>query len=424
MRGRRSGKRRPVNAPDGPAGRFVLEPAWLRGEALTALFTALEPVGEARVVGGAVRNAVLGLDAGDIDIATTALPVAVAEASQAAGFVVHETGLDHGTLTVVVRGHPFEVTTLREDVATDGRRATVRFTSDWAADAGRRDFTLNALTLARDGTLTDYVGGYADCLEGRVRFIGDPDTRILEDHLRILRFFRFIAGYGRGPPDPDGLAAVRRHRHRLVTLAAERVHKELARTLTAARAAEVAALMAAGGFLDPFVPPPHEVALLRGVADAERIGGRQRAPVLAFAALVGFDAARFEGVANVLKFSRRERSRGLGAIVAHRQMPPRSMRHLRSLLYDHGAEAVIDGLICAVARGTRVPDFIASIREADGWQKPRLPVGGDDLLVAGGVPGPGLGRRLADLEEHWRASDFALSRDELLTLDRARFAPE
>lgn len=396
---------------------FTLAADWLQAAPLRRLFDALAPVGEARVVGGAVRNTLLAEPVCDIDVATDATPDRVARAAAAAGLGVHETGLEHGTLTIVASGRPFEVTTLREDVATDGRRATVRFTTDWAQDASRRDFTMNALYVDRDGNGIDPARGHADCLARRVRFIGDPDRRILEDHLRILRFFRFNAAYAAGPPDPDGLAAARRHRGRLGDLAVERVANELWRTLAAPAAAGVVALMSDGGILNPFLPPPHDLLGFTALAALERSFGRAT-PVLGLAMLIGRDRGRFEPVAVGLKLSRRERERGVAAIAASHVPPPRSITATRGLIYDLGPEPFADGLLLAAASGTDVPLLAGQLEEARAWQRPRLPVGGDDLLAQGGTPGPELGRRLAALEERWRRSDFTLGRAALLALDR------
>ena len=185
-----------------------LDAAWLQQAPLAPLLAVLDRDGEeARVVGGAVRNTLIGAPPGDIDIATTALPREVMRRVEAAGFKAVPTGIEHGTVTVVAEGRPFEVTTLREDVETFGRHAKVAFGRDWRRDAERRDFTMNALSVSRDGTIYDYVGGLADITERRVRFIGEPSLRIAEDYLRILRFFRFHAAYGRYAPDPAGVAA-------------------------------------------------------------------------------------------------------------------------------------------------------------------------------------------------------------------------
>ncbi|HKY87679.1 MAG TPA: CCA tRNA nucleotidyltransferase, partial [Pseudorhodoplanes sp.] len=223
---------------------------WLRDGALARLLSVLDQDGEeARVVGGAVRNALLGEPIGDIDVATTALPADVIKRAQAQGFKTVPTGIDHGTVTVVIEGRPFEVTTLREDVETFGRKARVSFGRDWKRDAERRDFTINALSVARDGTIHDYTGGLADLETRRIRFIGDPAARIAEDYLRILRFFRFHAHYGEGLPDAAGYHACVAARAGLETLSRERVRAELLKLLIGRHAVPVLAVMSECGLL-------------------------------------------------------------------------------------------------------------------------------------------------------------------------------
>lgn len=397
---------------------FRLSSYWLGSKGLRAVFDALDAEGEARVVGGAVRNTLLGCPLGDIDIATTLTPDRVAAISKRSGFAVHETGIAHGTLTIVAEGQPFEVTTLREDVSTDGRRATVRFTLDWSVDAGRRDFTMNALYVDARGTLYDYVGGYRDCLDGVVRFIGDPEARIHEDHLRILRFFRFQASYGRTAIDADGLAAVLKNKDLVGRLPAERVLNEMSRLLTADNAPDIVALMAEHDVLAPFVPGGIRADCFRALALAERQAGRVMKPALGFLALVGFDGDRFEALADRLKFSRKMRQRGLAALRSAEDQPPQSVPHLRVLLYEHGQEALIDGLMVARAEGADIVDLKTILTEARRWTRPRLPVGGGDLLGQGVPAGAVLGQRLARLESAWRDSDFSLSRNALLAMDR------
>ncbi len=215
--------------------------AWLNSPALAKVFAAFaKSAAELRVVGGATRNALLGRPISDIDLATPALPEVVTEIATKAGLAVHPTGIEHGTVTVVADGVAFEVTTLRRDVETDGRRAVVAFTDDWREDAMRRDFTINAIYVAPDGTIYDPVGGLADLKDQRVRFIGDANDRIREDYLRILRFFRFTAQYGQGRPDPDGFAACTALKAGLTQLSSERVGAEIMKLLDAPRAAEIA----------------------------------------------------------------------------------------------------------------------------------------------------------------------------------------
>lgn len=398
--------------------RFALDAIWLKGDALGQLFDALQPVGEARIVGGAVRNTLMGEAVADLDVATDALPNVVAEAAKNAGLRVHETGIAHGTLTIVAAGLPFEVTTLREDVSTDGRRATVRFTKDWARDAARRDFTINGLYVDREGNGTDYVGGLADCLARRVRFIGDADTRILEDHLRILRFFRLHAAYGEGPLDPIGLAAAHRHVNTLKHLSAERIHNEVMRLLCAPRANEVIPVMVDGGFFSGFTKGPLSPSSYAALADVELRAGRTPTPVLGLAALCQYDAEAYAHLADTLKMSRRDRARGLAALEAARQFPPRSAPHVKHLLYDYGPDTFADGLMLALSRGIVVVDWPHLIVEARRWVQPVLPITGEDLIAAGIPEGPRLGNTLHALIARWRDSEFTLNREALLTMAR------
>ncbi len=231
-------------------GAHLDNAAWLKDAEIARLLALLDGDGEeARVVGGAVRNALMGLPVGEIDVATTAVPQEVMRRVEAAGFKAVPTGIEHGTVTVVIDGRPFEVTTLREDVETFGRKAKVAFGRDWKADAQRRDFTINALSVSADGKIYDYVGGLADIAAHRVRFIGDPGQRIAEDYLRILRFFRFHAWYGKGAPDAAGLHACIAARAGLDTLSRERVRMELLKLLLAPHAAPTLAVMAEAGLL-------------------------------------------------------------------------------------------------------------------------------------------------------------------------------
>src|SRR6266404_5564793 len=231
--------------------RVLDDAPWLKSGPTARVLQLLNGNGEeARVVGGAVRNALLKVPTGDIDIATTALPDEVMRRAAAAGLKTVPTGIEHGTVTLVVDAHPFEVTTLREDVETFGRKAKVVFGRDWRRDAERRDFTMNALSLARDGTIHDHVGGLADLEARRVRFIGDPATRIAEDYLRILRFFRFHATYGRGVPDPAGLAACIAAREGLSHLSRERVRMEIVKLLLAPHVVPTLAVMTEAGLLE------------------------------------------------------------------------------------------------------------------------------------------------------------------------------
>jgi poly(A) polymerase len=393
--------------------------AWLEAAATQRLLAVLAVDGdEARVVGGAVRNALLGEAVEELDVATTATPDRISFRAEAAGFKAVPTGIEHGTITVVVDGTPFEVTTLRRDVETDGRRAKVVFGRDWDADAHRRDFTVNALSVTADGALHDPVGGYRDCVARRIRFIGDAEARIREDHLRILRFFRFHARFGAGAPDGDGLAAAMRLRHGLRALSAERVGQEMRKLVVAAGAPATVVAMSDAGLL--------QIAL-GGVARLDRFarhaaltratgGGAAAAPALA--ALAVWLPEDVERLATRLRLSNAERQRMRAAAAAAADFArgggPRADRARRWRL---GAEACRDGLlICwadALDPGSDA-DWRARLALAESFA-PVLPVAGRDLVAAGIPPGPEVGRRLAALEALWIESDFALGRDELLS---------
>ena len=274
-----------IKAPEALATLF-------NGQALPSVIAALDQEGEeTRIVGGALRNRLLGRPVHEIDLATTLVPESVMARATAAGLRAIPTGIAHGTVTVLAGKQTFEVTTLREDIATDGRHANVLFGRDFRADALRRDFTMNALSMTRDGRLFDYTGGLADIAAGKVRFIGEPSRRIEEDYLRILRFFRFSADFGKGPLDSAGRSAAIRRRDGLARLSRERIHAELMKLLSARQAASVCADMCADGLLHPLIASvPHPARLRRALAIVP-----PQDPLLRLAALCVFlpeDAAR------------------------------------------------------------------------------------------------------------------------------------
>lgn len=392
---------------------------WLAAPETRRLFAALVVDGdEARIVGGAVRDALLGLPVtGDLDVATTADPPVVMARAAAAGLKAVPTGIDHGTVTVIVDGRPFEVTTLRHDVETDGRRARVAFGRDWQADAHRRDFTINALSVGPDGHVYDAVGGYPDIVARRIRFIGDAQARIREDYLRILRFFRFHARFGTGAPDPEGLAAAMRLRAGLARLSAERVANEMRRLVVAPRAAETLVVMSDAGLLQPVLAG---IAFLgRFARHAALVAAHGPAsPEMALAALAARLPEDVERLAARLRLANAERERMTAAVacaadVARGDAGPAADR-LRT--WRCGRTGARDGLLLAWAE---VGDPVDSAR----WSErlalvesfaPRFPVAGRDLMALGLAAGPALGRTLAALEERWIASDFALDRAALL----------
>ncbi|RXF73525.1 CCA tRNA nucleotidyltransferase [Hansschlegelia zhihuaiae] len=392
------------------AETFELQGAgWLKRRPLADLLAALDRDGEeARVNGGAVRDALLGLTPLDVDIATTALPEETVRRVEAAGWKAVPTGLAHGTVTAVVDRRPFEVTTLRRDVETDGRRAVVAFTRDWAEDAMRRDLTINGLYLSRDGQVHDHVGGLADLRAGRVRFIGSARDRIREDYLRTLRFFRFHARFARGPIDPEGFAAAIAERDGLARLSAERVRAELLKLLVAPRAPETVAVMAGAGLFAPLiggVPRPSRLARLAAL-DADAPDALLR--LAALNQVVREDAERLK---SRLRLSRREADRLAAIGDGGGPDPADGEQAARLALYCLGREAFRDRLTLAWAESGAPPDsagWRSLLTLADRWTPPKFPVTARELLALGTPEGPLVGETLRCLEELWLLGDFSL----------------
>jgi poly(A) polymerase len=401
---------------------------WLERPATRAVLAALAASGhQARIVGGAVRNALIGEPVSDIDIATTATPDEVIAATRAAGLEAIPTGIAHGTVTVVAYRTPFEVTTLREDVETFGRHARVAFTAaknaDWAADARRRDFTINALYCDADGTIIDPLGGLPDLAQRRIRFIGDARERIREDALRILRFFRFTARYSRDVADADGLAACVAERGLLHGLSAERVRMELLKLLEAPGAAPIVATMAAYGFIVPLLGVAPRIGLFERLVTLDAAAGRTPDAILRLSALavaVGEDVAP---LARRLRLSNAERDALI--VIDPRLMALAQMNApaQRRALYAMGAarwrRACIAGAAASDTADVRAAwDDLALL--PDRWEVPRFPLGGRDALAVGLSPGPQVGTLLAALESEWVADDFAAGTDELRARLRIR----
>ena len=373
----------------------------------------------ARCVGGVVRNALMGLPVTDIDIATTALPQDVIRLARADGLAVVETGLQHGTVTVIADHQPFEVTTLRRDVETHGRHATVAFTDDWAADARRRDFTMNALYCDAAGIVLDPLGGYADLAARRVRFIGEAADRIREDYLRILRFFRFTAQYGIGPADAAGLVACTRLLDGMAQLSKERIHQEMVRLLVARRALEAIETMQAHGILAQVLPAAPRPGLLARMIAIEAVGGVQPDPMLRLAALAVETAEDASRIGRALKVSRAERGvLDLAAReAAHILAAPRGQA-ARALLYAEGPDDYRRLIALSWCRALDAPADDAAWRMALAlparWTAPKLPVDGADVMARGVPAGPAVGVALRELEAWWIAADFAPDRAALL----------
>ena len=375
---------------------------WLEAKATRAVMAALQAAGGpdcARFVGGCVRNSLLGQPVDDIDIATRLRPEETMAALQAAGLKVVPTGLEHGTVTGVSERKPYEITTLRRDVETDGRRAVVAFTEDWAEDAARRDFRLNALYADAAGMVFDPTGGgLADAAEGRIVFVGEAETRIREDYLRILRFFRFQAWYGRGQPDATGLAACAALKAGMAQLSAERVSKELLKLLAARDPRSTVRAMAETGVLGQVLPEAQPLNLF------EAMCGLTGDPVLRLSALLPADEGAVVRIAGSLRLSNGMRDR-LAAAVAEGPVvaPDMTEAEARAAIYRLGRGAFEDRLARAEAAGG---DGAALRRLAAEWTPPKMPVGGRELVRLGLKPGPETGRVLKAFEAGWIADDF------------------
>jgi poly(A) polymerase len=378
-----------------------LDPArnpWMTMPETRAVLAAL---GEARFVGGVVRNALMGLEVSDIDIATPLMPDKVTKRLEAAGIKAVPTGIEHGTVTAVANGKPFEVTTLRRDVETDGRRAVVAFSTDWAEDAQRRDFTMNALYAAPDGEVFDTVGGVEDLRAGRLRFVGDAATRIREDYLRILRLFRFHAWYGKGEMDGEALAASVALKAGLQSLSAERVQKEMLRLLEADGPVPSLRTMAATGILSEVLPGPVNLARLERLVAIDTDNFFPPDAILRLAAL---------GAGENLRLSNAQAER-LEDLAAAREkiVSYLSIKDVRRLLYLLGPKRFKDRVFLKWAEDPKESNAIqwrALLAMADAWQKPVFPLTGSNVMNAGVPHGPLVGRVLSEVEEWWIESDF------------------
>lgn len=385
---------------------------WMNAPATRAVMDALEAArpGGSRFVGGCVRNSLIGAPVDDVDIATTLAPQEVIAALAAAGLKHAPTGIAHGTVTAISGGKGFEVTTLRRDVATDGRRAVVAYTDDWAEDASRRDFRLNALYADPDGTLHDPVGGLEDARAGRIVFIGDADARIAEDYLRILRFFRFQAWYGRGPSDPEGLAACARGLAGLSRLSAERVWKELKKLAAAPDPRAAFRAMAASGVLGALIGEAEGLARLDGLVEIETGLLFEQDALLRLMALLPRDGAVADAFAARMKLSNAERERLCAwACDETRIVSYLTPKAVRQALYRVGPQVFADRVKLGWAESAaprQAPQWRALLALAAGWVRPRFRLDGAMVQKAGVAPGPAVGAVLREVEEWWIDSDF------------------
>jgi poly(A) polymerase len=386
---------------DAPA-KIIDPPGFLRDPALAAVLAALP---EARVVGGAVRDTLAGRNVTEVDLATPRVPEAVTETLLAAGIRAVPTGIEHGTVTAIVDSRGFEVTTLRRDVQTDGRHAVVAFTDDWHADAARRDFTINAMSMTRHGEVFDYFGGIADLQAGIVRFVGDPVTRISEDYLRILRFFRFFARYATGRPDAAAIAAIRAGVPDLAELSVERIWSELSRILSAPDPRAAIASMDDLGVLPAILPEGTDPSALARLIDA----GAPADPVLRLAALLTGDAHL---AATRLRLSAADRDRVVALRSGPVPQPGDDDAALRRLLADAEPGLLIDRAWLA---GGAAPEWAALRQHLRAQTPPVFPLEGRDVLALGEPEGPRVGALLRAVRQWWLDGGCTDGRDACLT---------
>jgi len=383
---------------------------WQQRSGMDRLLAALgAAAGETRWVGGCVRDTLLALEASDVDLATRLAPEQVIARLEKARIKAVPTGLAHGTITAVVAGKPVEVTTLRRDVATDGRRATIAYTEDWREDAARRDFTINALSAdPASGEIFDYFGGLADLKAGRVRFIGDPLQRIAEDHLRILRFFRFHARFGAGAPDAAALDACAGRANDLMALSRERIADEVLKLLALPDPAPTVRLMIERGIFAPVLPETEEAGRLERLIAAERAAGIDPDPARRLAALLPADPKIALSVAARLRLSKR-----LSARLASAAEP--ALDEPRPLAYRIGAAEAVDRILL---HGAPSP----TLKALETWPRPRLPVSGGELIAMGLTAGPVVATTLHAIEEEWLRAGFPDDKESVRAIARAKVA--
>lgn len=387
---------------------------WLHAkQARVVMWALLNAGGNARFVGGAVRDGLLKREVKDVDIATTLSPEAVIDALEKKRIKVFPIGIKHGTVLAFCAGSTFEITTLREDVETDGRRAKVSFTTDWKTDAARRDFTINALYADMKGNVYDYFGGVEDLQAKRVRFIGEPKDRIQEDALRILRFFRFLATHGKGEPDTAALAACIELRENLKLLSRERVRDELLKTLGAGRSTNAVRLMVENGIMQVIAPDMCDVEELGRVEHLER-RFNQRDGLRCMVSLLPKNKDNVHKALRELRLPNKKIARGLD-MVKNGPIPEADMDEdkARAMLYGLGRQAFVDRLILYAPADAKLTPIFHIVKN---WQPPTFPITGDDILERKLAQGPKVGSLLQKLEHAWVESNFSLSREELLAL--------
>lgn len=397
-----------------------IEQAWLSTPSLQTLLNLLNSgEGEARIVGGAVRNALLKQPISDVDVATNLVPKDAISRLAAAGHKSVPTGFDHGTITAIVEGDAYEVTTLRQDVETYGRHASVAYGTDWEADARRRDFTINALYLDADGTIFDPLGAMDDIRTRTVRFIDDAETRIREDYLRILRFFRFFAWYGQHRPDAEGLKACARLKQGIAGLSGERIWQEMVKLLSAPDPCRAMLWMRQTGVLSAVLPESEKwgIDTLPRLIVAEQKGNWQVDPLLRLMAIVPPSQGTINKMADRLRLSNRDRKRLLGWAASDEPKPDLDQVRFFRWLYGQDLQGAGDRLRLAIARSNGDgASYGRQLGWSEDWHRPEFPLRGQHLLDFGMQAGPEISRTLSRLEKHWVESDFKLKREELLDL--------
>ncbi|MCP4073174.1 MAG: CCA tRNA nucleotidyltransferase [Hyphomicrobiales bacterium] len=401
---------------------------WLNLPGLQNLFDILEKDGEeTRVNGGAVRNSILGETIGDVDLSTTLTPDKVLQRLESASIKAIATGLSHGTITAIIDKHPYEITTLRSDIETDGRRAVVEFGRSWMEDAGRRDLTMNALYCDRYGNIFDPLDGYQDLLSRKVRFIGEASQRIEEDYLRILRFFRFFARYGEGRPDGEGLKACARLKEGISSLSVERVWMELKKILGVSDPSRALLWMRTTGVLTQTLPESEKwgIDFVGDLISAEQDLGWSVEMMARLQIMLPPNPEKMEELAVRLKFSRLEKNRLLEWAKAELPNSAISKVELEQILYRDGRQAIHDRIRNEIVRQRHIArDNDEALIKAEkfanlldltlNWQRPVFPLKGRDLRKAGVDGGPQMGEELKRLEQEWVGSGFLMSRKELL----------
>lgn len=418
-----------------PPAERITPASWMTAAPTAAVLKALATGGATvRFVGGCVRDAILGLEPADIDIATPERPEAVIQRLRKAGLKAVPTGVEHGTVTAVVAPATFQITTLRRDVDTDGRHARVEFGTDWAEDALRRDFTINALYADPDGVLHDYTGGRADLTAGIVRFVGEPAQRVAEDYLRVLRFFRFHARFGKGEPHTASLAACAAAADRLDRLSAERIRDELLKILVLPNAAAALRLMQRSGVLQALLPEarfePESFAVLTGMQEALHAQSGMEPDVWPRLALLFSSAAAgdSDALADRLRLSNAQRVRLTGLMSS--SITPDELKDGSAFgraLYRLGAEKSRDQALLIAAREPALAELAVQRGvEAAAWRRPVFPLRGADILALGFPPGPNVSALLKELESWWAEGEFRADRVACLARlrERVQVAPE